>query len=82
MRGFETEEQFEECVRNDSRSGQLLAAVVFEHPFAHDDEPLPLKVKRQHARAHTHAVRVSGKQRKFNSQRCKRGDTATRFLLI
>uniref|UniRef100_A0A7N8WM15 ATP-binding cassette, sub-family A (ABC1), member 3b n=1 Tax=Mastacembelus armatus TaxID=205130 RepID=A0A7N8WM15_9TELE len=44
MRGFETEEQFEEYVRNDPLSGKLLAAVVFEHPFSHDDEPLPLKV--------------------------------------
>uniref|UniRef100_A0A8D3EBB0 ABC transporter domain-containing protein n=1 Tax=Scophthalmus maximus TaxID=52904 RepID=A0A8D3EBB0_SCOMX len=44
MRGFETEEQFEEYVRNNPLSGKLLAAVVFEHPFSHDDEPLPLKV--------------------------------------
>uniref|UniRef100_A0A4W6GB46 ATP binding cassette subfamily A member 3 n=1 Tax=Lates calcarifer TaxID=8187 RepID=A0A4W6GB46_LATCA len=44
MRGFETEEQFEEYVRNDPLSGKLLAAVVFEHPFSHDDEPLPLRV--------------------------------------
>uniref|UniRef100_A0A3Q3NF63 ATP-binding cassette, sub-family A (ABC1), member 3b n=1 Tax=Mastacembelus armatus TaxID=205130 RepID=A0A3Q3NF63_9TELE len=39
-----SEEQFEEYVRNDPLSGKLLAAVVFEHPFSHDDEPLPLKV--------------------------------------
>uniref|UniRef100_A0A8C9ZQF5 ATP binding cassette subfamily A member 3 n=1 Tax=Sander lucioperca TaxID=283035 RepID=A0A8C9ZQF5_SANLU len=44
VRGFETEEQFEDYVRNDPLSGKLLAAVVFEHPFTHDDEPLPLKV--------------------------------------
>ncbi|KAL3053729.1 hypothetical protein OYC64_006118 [Pagothenia borchgrevinki] len=44
VRGFETEEQFEEYVRSDPKSGMLLAAVVFEHPFTHDDEPLPLKV--------------------------------------
>uniref|UniRef100_A0A665VH39 ABC transporter domain-containing protein n=1 Tax=Echeneis naucrates TaxID=173247 RepID=A0A665VH39_ECHNA len=44
VRGFETEEQFEEYVRNDPLSGNLLAAVVFEHHFSHDDEPLPLKV--------------------------------------
>ncbi|KAK1877293.1 ATP-binding cassette sub-family A member 3 [Dissostichus eleginoides] len=44
VRGFETEEQFEEYVRSDPKSGKLLAAVVFEHPFTHDDEPLPLKV--------------------------------------
>uniref|UniRef100_A0A8C9ZQ24 ATP binding cassette subfamily A member 3 n=1 Tax=Sander lucioperca TaxID=283035 RepID=A0A8C9ZQ24_SANLU len=39
-----SEEQFEDYVRNDPLSGKLLAAVVFEHPFTHDDEPLPLKV--------------------------------------
>ncbi|XP_070779248.1 phospholipid-transporting ATPase ABCA3 [Enoplosus armatus] len=44
VRGFETEEHFEHFVRNDPLSGKLLAAVVFEHPFTHDDEPLPLKV--------------------------------------
>ena len=44
VRGFETEEQFDDYVRNDPQSGRLLAAVVFEHPFNHDDEPLPLKV--------------------------------------
>ena len=44
-RGFETEEQFETYVRNDPLSGKLLAAVVFDHPFTHDDEPLPLQVK-------------------------------------
>ncbi|CAG5897799.1 unnamed protein product, partial [Menidia menidia] len=44
VRGFETEEQFETYVKNDPLSGKLLAAVVFEHPFTHDDEPLPLKV--------------------------------------
>uniref|UniRef100_A0A8C4H0N4 ABC transporter domain-containing protein n=1 Tax=Dicentrarchus labrax TaxID=13489 RepID=A0A8C4H0N4_DICLA len=44
MRGFETEEHFEDYVRNDPLSGKLLAAVVFEHPFTHDDEPLPTKV--------------------------------------
>ncbi|KAF6732548.1 ATP-binding cassette sub-family A member 3 [Oryzias melastigma] len=44
VRGFETEEQFESYVKNDPSSGQLLAAVVFDHPFAHDDDPLPLQV--------------------------------------
>ena len=44
VRGFETEEQFEEFVRNDPLAGKVLAAVVFEHPFTHDDEPLPLQV--------------------------------------
>uniref|UniRef100_A0A672ZSW2 ABC transporter domain-containing protein n=1 Tax=Sphaeramia orbicularis TaxID=375764 RepID=A0A672ZSW2_9TELE len=44
VRGFETEEQFEDFVRNDPMSSRLLAAVVFEHPLLHDDEPLPLQV--------------------------------------
>ncbi|XP_058509003.1 phospholipid-transporting ATPase ABCA3 [Solea solea] len=44
VRGFETEKHFEEYVKNDPLSGKMLAAVVFEHPFSHDDEPLPLKV--------------------------------------
>lgn len=44
VRGFETEEQFEEFVKTDPESGKILAAIVFEHPFSHDDEPLPLQV--------------------------------------
>ncbi|KAJ3601486.1 hypothetical protein NHX12_032454 [Muraenolepis orangiensis] len=38
-------EKFEEYVRKDPRSEKLLAAVVFQHPFTHDDEPLPLQVR-------------------------------------
>ncbi|TRY96423.1 hypothetical protein DNTS_021457 [Danionella cerebrum] len=45
VRGFETEEQFEEFVSHDPQSGKILAAIVFEHPFSHNDEPLPLQVK-------------------------------------
>uniref|UniRef100_H2T045 ATP binding cassette subfamily A member 3 n=1 Tax=Takifugu rubripes TaxID=31033 RepID=H2T045_TAKRU len=45
VRGFDTEEHFEDFVRNDPLSAKVLAAVVFEHQFNHDDEPLPLKVK-------------------------------------
>ncbi|XP_054892052.1 phospholipid-transporting ATPase ABCA3 [Poeciliopsis prolifica] len=44
VRGFDTEEQFEKYVRTDPQSHQILAAVIFEHPFTHDDEPLPLQV--------------------------------------
>uniref|UniRef100_A0A672NJY1 ATP-binding cassette sub-family A member 3-like n=1 Tax=Sinocyclocheilus grahami TaxID=75366 RepID=A0A672NJY1_SINGR len=44
LRGFETEEQFEEFVKTDPESGKILAAIVFEHQFTHDDEPLPLQV--------------------------------------
>lgn len=45
MRGFETEEQFEDFVKTDPESGKILAAVVFEHSFTHDDEPLPLQAR-------------------------------------
>lgn len=45
VHGFETEEQFENFVRNDPQSRNVLAAVVFEHHFTHDDEPLPQQVK-------------------------------------
>uniref|UniRef100_A0A8C2PU12 ATP binding cassette subfamily A member 3 n=1 Tax=Cyprinus carpio TaxID=7962 RepID=A0A8C2PU12_CYPCA len=45
VRGFETEEQFEEFVKTDPESGKILAAIVFEHQFTHDDEPLPLQVR-------------------------------------
>ncbi|XP_057202451.1 phospholipid-transporting ATPase ABCA3 [Triplophysa rosa] len=44
VRGFETEEQFEAFVKTDPHSSGILAAVVFEHKFSHDDEPLPLQV--------------------------------------
>uniref|UniRef100_A0A8C1NAB8 ATP-binding cassette, sub-family A (ABC1), member 3b n=1 Tax=Cyprinus carpio TaxID=7962 RepID=A0A8C1NAB8_CYPCA len=44
VRGFETEEQLEEFVKTDPKSGKILAAIVFEHQFTHDDEPLPLQV--------------------------------------
>uniref|UniRef100_A0A674DHP3 ATP binding cassette subfamily A member 3 n=1 Tax=Salmo trutta TaxID=8032 RepID=A0A674DHP3_SALTR len=44
LHGFETEEQFEDFVRKDPQSRKVLAAVVFEHSFTHDDEPLPQQV--------------------------------------
>ncbi|XP_023666396.2 phospholipid-transporting ATPase ABCA3 [Paramormyrops kingsleyae] len=44
VRGFETEELFEEFVRTDPDSGSVLAAVVFTHAFSQEDEPLPLQV--------------------------------------
>uniref|UniRef100_A0A4W5MXT9 ATP binding cassette subfamily A member 3 n=1 Tax=Hucho hucho TaxID=62062 RepID=A0A4W5MXT9_9TELE len=44
VHGFETEEQFEDFVRKDPLSRKVLAAVVFEHSFTHDDEPLPQQV--------------------------------------
>ncbi|XP_072549037.1 phospholipid-transporting ATPase ABCA3 isoform X1 [Salminus brasiliensis] len=44
VRGFETEEQFEDFVKTDPESNRILAAMIFEHSFTHDDEPLPLQV--------------------------------------
>ncbi|XP_058851719.1 phospholipid-transporting ATPase ABCA3-like isoform X1 [Acipenser ruthenus] len=43
-RYFDTEAEFENSIRNDPEFGNILAAVVFEHPFSHRDEPLPLQV--------------------------------------
>uniref|UniRef100_A0A8C2IT77 ATP binding cassette subfamily A member 3 n=1 Tax=Cyprinus carpio TaxID=7962 RepID=A0A8C2IT77_CYPCA len=42
--GFCAALQFEEFVKTDPESGKILAAIVFEHQFTHDDEPLPLQV--------------------------------------
>ncbi|XP_034045422.1 ATP-binding cassette sub-family A member 3 [Thalassophryne amazonica] len=44
VRGFDTEEEFEHFVKNDRLSKEVLAAVVFEHSFTHDDEPFPKQV--------------------------------------
>lgn len=63
VRGFETEEQFEEFVKTDPESGKILAAIVFEHPFSHDDEPLPLQVS-YHLRF-TYSPRNAPAQEKF-----------------
>ncbi|XP_011822388.1 PREDICTED: ATP-binding cassette sub-family A member 3 isoform X1 [Mandrillus leucophaeus] len=45
VRGFSSEKDFEDYIRYDNRSSSVLAAVVFEHPFNHSKEPLPLAVK-------------------------------------
>uniref|UniRef100_A0A8D2GDL4 ATP binding cassette subfamily A member 3 n=1 Tax=Theropithecus gelada TaxID=9565 RepID=A0A8D2GDL4_THEGE len=45
VRGFPSEKDFEDYIRYDNRSSSVLAAVVFEHPFNHSKEPLPLAVK-------------------------------------
>uniref|UniRef100_A0A8C7CBE9 ATP binding cassette subfamily A member 3 n=1 Tax=Neovison vison TaxID=452646 RepID=A0A8C7CBE9_NEOVI len=44
-RGFPSEKDFEDYIRYDNRSSNVLAAVVFEHTFNHSAEPLPLAVK-------------------------------------
>lgn len=54
VKGFDTEEQFEKFVRTDPHSENVLAAVVFEHLFTRDDEPLPLKVKGRKRPPETH----------------------------
>ncbi|KAH0631842.1 hypothetical protein JD844_019699 [Phrynosoma platyrhinos] len=43
-RGFLTEKDFEEYIRFDNHSGNVLAGIVFENCSAHSQEPLPLQV--------------------------------------
>ncbi|XP_062036152.1 phospholipid-transporting ATPase ABCA3 isoform X2 [Lepus europaeus] len=45
VRGFPSEKHFEDYIRYDNRSSNVLAAVVFEHEFSHSTDPLPLAVK-------------------------------------
>ncbi|XP_008049514.1 ATP-binding cassette sub-family A member 3 [Carlito syrichta] len=45
VRGFPSEKDFEDYIRYDNHSSNVLAAVVFEHTFNHSKEPLPLAVK-------------------------------------
>lgn len=47
VRGFASEKDFEDYVRYDDRSSNVLAAVVFEHTFNHSKDPLPLAVRTQ-----------------------------------
>ncbi|XP_065780156.1 phospholipid-transporting ATPase ABCA3 isoform X3 [Muntiacus reevesi] len=44
-RGFASEKDFEDYIRYDNRSANVLAALVFEHTFNHSRDPLPLAVK-------------------------------------
>ncbi|XP_053220123.1 phospholipid-transporting ATPase ABCA3 [Podarcis raffonei] len=44
VRGFPSEKAFEDYIRFDNRSGNVLAGIVFEHLLAHSQEPLPLQV--------------------------------------
>lgn len=43
--GFASEKDFEDYIRYDNRSSNVLAALVFEHTFNHSRDPLPLAVK-------------------------------------
>ncbi|XP_048188352.1 phospholipid-transporting ATPase ABCA3 isoform X1 [Perognathus longimembris pacificus] len=45
VRGFPSEKDFEDYIRYDNHSSNVLAAVVFEHVFNHSKDPLPLAVK-------------------------------------
>ncbi|CAO2642152.1 Phospholipid-transporting ATPase ABCA3 [Lemmus lemmus] len=45
VHGFSSEKDFEDYIRYDNRSSNVLAAVVFEHTFNHSKDPLPLAVK-------------------------------------
>ncbi|MBN3289285.1 ABCA3 protein, partial [Polypterus senegalus] len=45
VHGFDTEKDFEQYIKNDPDSENILAAVVIDHHFNHSEEPLPLKVK-------------------------------------
>uniref|UniRef100_A0A8C6DPH6 ATP binding cassette subfamily A member 3 n=1 Tax=Moschus moschiferus TaxID=68415 RepID=A0A8C6DPH6_MOSMO len=44
-RGFASEKDFEDYIRYDNHSANVLAALVFEHTFNHSRDPLPLAVK-------------------------------------
>lgn len=46
-RGFPSEKDFEEYIRLDNHSGNVLAGIVFNHHFNHSQEPLPLQVSYQ-----------------------------------
>ncbi|XP_006893947.1 PREDICTED: ATP-binding cassette sub-family A member 3-like [Elephantulus edwardii] len=45
VRGFPSEKDFEDYIKYDNRSSNVLAALVFEHTFNHSKDPLPLAVR-------------------------------------
>ncbi|KAM8780116.1 phospholipid-transporting ATPase ABCA3 isoform 1-T3 [Rhynchonycteris naso] len=45
VHGFPSEKDFEDYIKYDNRSSNVLAALVFEHTFNHSKDPLPLAVK-------------------------------------
>lgn len=47
VRGFPSEKDFEDYIKYDNRSSNVLAAIVFEHTFNHSKDPLPLAVRTQ-----------------------------------
>nr|XP_033770036.1 ATP-binding cassette sub-family A member 3 [Geotrypetes seraphini]XP_033770037.1 ATP-binding cassette sub-family A member 3 [Geotrypetes seraphini]XP_033770038.1 ATP-binding cassette sub-family A member 3 [Geotrypetes seraphini] len=44
-RGFATEKDFDNYIKFNNNSGNVLAALIFDHQFGHSKEPLPLQVK-------------------------------------
>uniref|UniRef100_H0VCA2 ATP binding cassette subfamily A member 3 n=1 Tax=Cavia porcellus TaxID=10141 RepID=H0VCA2_CAVPO len=53
VHGFPTEKDFEDYIRYDNHSSNVLAAVVFENASNHSKEPLPLTVKYHLRFSHT-----------------------------
>jgi ATP-binding cassette subfamily A (ABC1) protein 3 len=45
VRGFPSEKDFEDYIRYDNRSSNVLAAMVFENVGNHSKDPLPLAVR-------------------------------------
>ncbi|XP_057605512.1 phospholipid-transporting ATPase ABCA3-like [Hippopotamus amphibius kiboko] len=45
VRGFSSEEDFEMYIKHENKSAHVLAAIVFDHDFKHNNDRLPLKVK-------------------------------------
>uniref|UniRef100_A0A7M4E189 ATP binding cassette subfamily A member 3 n=1 Tax=Crocodylus porosus TaxID=8502 RepID=A0A7M4E189_CROPO len=45
--GFSSEREFEDYVKFNNHSGNVLAAIVFKHHFNHSKDPLPLQVDYQ-----------------------------------
>ncbi|CAL9693308.1 unnamed protein product [Knipowitschia caucasica] len=66
VRGFDTEDQFEEFVRTDPYSHLFLAAVVFHHPLLLHDEPLPIKVNYSLRFSYTPRFAPASEQMEFN----------------
>lgn len=64
VRGFDTEEQFEEFVRNDPQSHLVMAAVVFHH--INNNEPLPIKVNYSLRFSYTPRFAPPPEQMEFN----------------
>lgn len=56
VRGFPSEKDFEDYIKYDNRSSNVLAAIVFEHTFNHSKDPLPLAVRTQPHKAESFPI--------------------------